>query len=172
MNNYHDSKGKFCSGDGTRPCPEGGCHYCESANKRHINPLPEGGGSITFRNDELGGRSTDQPISPATAAMVEEVIRALGLRININSTTGGKHDSPKSRHYIGKAVDINRINGIPVSPSNPYVEPLQRAFQQQPNIRENFGPAGCVKTSESGQVTTIPKLMRGHMTHIHVSGQE
>jgi hypothetical protein len=207
MNDCHDEQGRFCSGSGAVPCPNGGCrpggggsagavrHGAGGGSgtaapsgssvegggaahgrgeggtaKRRINPSPGGGGKITFVNDTPGRPSTDHEMSASTAAMIEDVAREVGLSININSTTGGKHD-PKSRHYSGRAVDINMVNGIPVSPSNPYVRTLQEAFERHPNIRENFGPGRCVKKVD-GRVLPMPKATLKHRTHIHVSGQE
>jgi hypothetical protein len=102
--------------------------------------------------------------------MIENVVRETGLSININSTTGGAH-APGSRHPGGMAVDINRINGCPVSQNNNNVQRLQDAFNQQSNILENYGPALNTRTEQGGTREDRPGQAAGHQTHIHVSGQ-
>jgi hypothetical protein len=74
-----------------------------------------------------------------------------------------------SRHNVGKAVDISRINGVRMSSgfgSDPQVTAIVRALQQkfesfEPK-RENFGPALKLKEGEPFQVG-------GHQDHIHFS---
>ena len=133
---------------------------------RNIDPLPR----ITFINDQGGADSPDQPVSDATARMIEAVVRQVGMTININSTTGGNH-APSSNHYRGKAVDIDRVDGLPVSADSDAVERLQEAFRAHPNIREHFGPFICEKTHH-GITTPRPDMAARHTTHLHVSGQE
>jgi len=142
---------------------------------RRINPFPAGpnGPQITFINDVPGGPSPDLPVSDATAEMIENVVRDTGLSININSTTGGKHEE-KSRHPLGMAVDINKICGIPANEFNWYAQALQDAFNRQNNIRENFGPTLNTKTFIDGTRavwSNRPGIFAKHQTHIHVSGQ-
>jgi RHS repeat-associated protein len=140
--------------------------------QRLINPQPAGpdGPQITFVNDVPGAPSTNLPVSDASAQMIENVVRETGLSININSTTGGAH-APGSRHPGGMAVDINRINGCPVSQNNNNVQRLQDAFNQQSNILENYGPALNTRTEQGGTREDRPGQAAGHQTHIHVSGQ-
>jgi RHS repeat-associated protein len=139
---------------------------------RLINPLPAGPGGpeITFENDVRGGPSTNLPVSDQTAEMIEQVVADTGLSININSTTGGKHET-SSAHPRGLAVDINKVSGQPLSVCNPTADLLQRAFNRHSNIRENFGPAFQTKTLEDGSRIDKPTMARSHRSHIHVSGQ-
>ena len=76
-----------------------------------------------------------------------------------------------SRHPGGMAVDINLINNCPVSQTNANVQRLQDAFNQQSNIRENYGPAVNTFTQTGGSREQRPTQAAGHPTHIHASGQ-
>ena len=152
---------------------------------RLISPRPGGPGGpvITFNNDDPNGASPNQPVTDATAAMVESAVVNSGVSsVNINSTTGGHASNPDSRHNQKKAVDINSVNGKPVpnagkgsDPCDPAADPvgdLQKAFAGEPNIRENFGPSRNEKTgTPGGPVTPRPDQAAGHGNHIHASGQ-
>jgi len=139
---------------------------------RLINSQPAGpnGPQITFNNDVRGGPSTNLAVDENFANMIETVATETGLSFNINSTRGGHH-ARTSRHYQGKACDINQINGRPVNPQNPLAKVLQDALQNQDDIRENFGPASVTKTLSNGDVQNMPQVSSQHRTHIHVSGQ-
>lgn len=143
-----------------------------NSGKRRINPLPGGpeGPRITFENDKKGGISPDQPISARTAEMIENAVRESGVNININSTTGGIH-SQNSNHFREKAVDINKVNGNPVSPGNDDAKRFQEALKANENIRENFGPDINEKT-DSGVTVPRPDQAGNHENHIHAAGQE
>ncbi|MEW9625818.1 RHS repeat-associated core domain-containing protein [Rhodanobacter geophilus] len=133
------------------------------------------GATITFTNDNPNGASPNQPVTTATAKMVENGVMNSGVQsVNINSTTGGQH-AATSNHYRGKAVDINRVNGQRVdSPANrSAVAAVQNAFRGESNIRENFGPVFQEKTLTSG-AAPVPWTQVGedHQNHIHESGQQ
>lgn len=131
--------------------------------------------TVTFKNDTPGGPSTDKPVSSSTAVMVETTLKNSGVSsANINSSTGGVHD-PKSLHGSGRAVDIDRVNGQRVSPSNSGAEAVQNAAANTANIRENFGPFMMEKTTSPGGApspVSNPSLTADHQGHIHLSGQE
>ena len=142
---------------------------------RYINPQPggPGGPTITFVNDEPRKPSPNKPVSTKTADMVEmAVVRAGVESVNINSSTGGKHDK-NSRHYQDRAVDINKINGESVKSGTRKEESerLQDAFRGDPNIRENFGPTIQEKTIGT-KTTHKDNVSETHDNHIHVSGQQ
>ncbi len=133
------------------------------------------GPTITFINDNPHGASPNQPVTTATAKMVESGVVNSGVQsVNINSTTGGRH-AATSNHPRGKAVDINRVNGMRVGdPANrSAVTDVQKSFRSEPNVRENFGPAFQEKSLTSG-ATPVPWTQVGeeHQNHIHESGQQ
>jgi RHS repeat-associated protein len=171
--------------DGRYTCANAGCTkafvdpYVAEAGSPPIDPSLQGADDfkpvrITFENDDPNGASPDQPITTETAEMIEAAVAASGVTsVNINSTTGGSH-STSSRHYQGRAADINRVDGKPVSDSSnaSAVAAVQSAFAGQENIRENFGPSGSQKTSATGtDPVPRPEQDRTHRDHIHVSGQ-
>jgi len=134
------------------------------------------GPHVTYKNDAAGETSPRQPLTAQTAGMVAAGIVDSGLSsVNINSTTGGKH-AANSRHYTGQAVDINRVNGLPVRGNAESVAAstaLQNAFRRQPNVREDFGPSFQEKTiSPFGPAAQWPSVRGGHQNHVHVSGQQ
>jgi hypothetical protein len=137
-------------------------------------PVPKDafGPHVTFVNDDPRNPSPDLPVTDATATMVEHAVVDSGLNaVNINSTTGGKH-ATHSRHYSQQGVDIDRINGRPVSPSSPDATILQNAFARQPNIYENYGPAYQTKTSMPGKSRPVPSVSEEHKRHDHFSGRK
>jgi uncharacterized protein RhaS with RHS repeats len=139
---------------------------------RLINPYPGGptGPRITFNNYVRGGPSANLSVDDKFADMIEKAAKETGMNFNINSTRGGNH-ARTSRHYQGKACDINQINGRPVNPQNPLAKVLQDALQNQDDIRENFGPFSNTKTLSNGDVNDMPQVAPHHRTHVHASGQ-
>jgi len=133
---------------------------------RYISPFPAGqsGPAITF------GPGANNMVDATFAALVEQAAIASGLSFNINFTTNGVH-APASRHYIGKACDIDRVEGQPAIASNVHAVALQSTFQNLPGIRENFGPAANTKKPGDGTVIPMPQVAADHTTHIHVSSQ-
>ncbi len=133
------------------------------------------GPTITFNNDNPHGASSNQPVATATAKMVESAVINSGAQsVNVNSTSGGQH-APASNHDLGKAVDINRVNGQRVdNPANrSAVTDVQNSFRNEPNIRENFGPAFQEKTLTSGTTpVSWTQVGADHQNHIHESGQQ
>jgi hypothetical protein len=94
--------------------------------------------------------------------------------INISATTNGKHDSPKSNHYNGTAVDINKVNGERVinAGKHPSVAADVRALQNAANnptvgvAHENYGPAGLYK---DGKPIANQNLQSEHENHIYIT---
>lgn len=69
-------------------------------------------------------------------------------RIHVTSIAGGSH-SATSRHYSGIAFDVNEINGVHVTSSNPYY----RAVMQ--------------KCRDLGATEVLGPGASGHDTHVH-----
>lgn len=130
------------------------------------------GPQITFVNDNPRNPSPNLPLTPTTARMTGAAVLQSGLdTVNINSTTGGGH-SPRSRHYGGMAVDVNRVNGQRVDADPVAAAALQNAFAAQPDIRENCGPTFQHKTPFAGGTpVAVPAVRAGHRNHIHASSQ-
>jgi hypothetical protein len=140
----------------------------------NVRPGGESGPTLRFKNDNPDNPSPDQAVHPNLAKAVEEVAAETGLDLNINSNTEGTHSSTKSRHYQGKAVDINKINGLRVDhPGNiENVKKLQEAMDKHKGMRECYGPhlQEQNRPESSGRKKT-PKMADGHKGHIHFSVQ-
>jgi hypothetical protein len=134
--------------------------------------IPDYGPHITFVNDQPKNPSPDQPVTDATARMVEHGVVDSGVRsVNLNSTTGG-HPNSSGNHPPGKAVDINNIDGYRVKYRPDLAAALQDTFARQSNIRENFGPGYQRKTLALGEKPVPwPQVKEGHTDHDHFGGQ-
>ncbi len=141
---------------------------------RKFNTRPKGeeGPTLTFDNNNTDNPSPDLAVHSDLATAVEEVAAETGLDLNINSTTGGEHSSSQSRHYQGKAVDINKINGLPVDhPDNiENVKKLQGAMSKHKGMRECFGPHLQEQIKNKGREKK-PGMTGGHKGHIHFAVQ-
>jgi hypothetical protein len=142
---------------GSAPTPENG---------RYIDPL-----TVEF------APGADLPLTPATAEMVSDAIREFGVPVYISETTFPRAGS--SFHSVGKAVDISRIEidgmllRLTDSRTLSKATQLQEIFAQNPNIRENFGPAFNQRVWQQGHApvpTKDPRVIEAHRNHIHVSG--
>lgn len=85
-------------------------------------------------------------------------------KIHIKATTNGNH-SPKSNHSRKTAVDISRINDVPLilmngGNGNEQTAALQLAFESQPYRRENYGPSLKHRLG-------LPYNVSKHKDHIH-----
>ncbi len=113
--------------------------------------------------------SANQEVSQKLIDAVKDALDVASQSVNITSihikaTTNGSH-ATSSNHYKKLAVDISRINGIPLITmgANSIVTTFQNALDQVTGRRENFGPA--FKHKLGSVVTNIS----GHADHIHFS---
>jgi hypothetical protein len=93
------------------------------------------------------GVSSDRAVAPQIISALEFALNSLNVasiskinRLFISTTSNGAHN-PKSNHYINKAIDISRINGVKMKEMTDLsmVSALQNAFERYWDIRENFG---------------------------------
>lgn len=73
-----------------------------------------------------------------------------GYHFHVTSIAGSSH-SRRSRHYLGTAFDVNRINGVPIRSNSPYWREFIRKCEAM-GATETLGPGD-----------------RGHSTHIHLA---
>ena len=118
-------------------------------------------------------------MSPAVENYVKDVLLASGATsANISATTNGKHD-PKSYHYDGQAVDINKVNGRSVKEASSDVKfGAQIALVQNTAnnksigvAHENYGPGGLFKDGRqlNGKQGPNVPLQSQHDNHIHLT---
>ncbi|MBW1297807.1 hypothetical protein [Aquimarina litoralis] len=92
--------------------------------------------------------------------------------IYIKTTTNGKH-SPTSNHKNGTAIDISRINGVKMilatGSSIEQIKELQKALDNVPDVRENFGPHFKHKYFKEYDTWDYNYNVSGHKDHIHFS---
>ncbi len=124
--------------------------------------------SITF-GVTADGEGAQKTVSKRLITALTQALELASVYVEINSinvfaTTNGTHTSPKSNHYKGLALDISKINGIPIIllGLDEKVIRLQGAFEAVPNRRENFGPVLKLKLG-------LPWAIGGHQDHIHFS---
>jgi len=92
--------------------------------------------------------------------------------INISSTTNHPSNAKRSAHTVGRAFDINVINGIHVSKTNPYVDVMQNIILNTPGWMEDYGPLIIERMYPDGPVLApwARDIPGGHDDHIHVYG--
>jgi hypothetical protein len=141
----------------------------------------EAHGSITHVNDDPRGADPNQPVDARLADAIETAVEDTGFDINVNSTTGGQHQTG-GPHYDGRAADINRVNGRSVAdPANrDAVRQLQESLASQPGVNQILGPAlsGAVVNGQIQQYDLsrmqgaerlrFQRLIDAHRDHIHV----
>ena len=136
--------------------------------KRLINAQ---NGKITFVNDDKNASSPNLPVSGHLAKMIEQAVTSTGLKVNINSTTGGNH-AARSFHQFGMAVDINSINDKRIDDPGNFtaVRRFQQFISQHQDVSECFGPFINIR-KKSGQVIQKPEMKQKHLNHLHISSQ-
>ncbi len=94
--------------------------------------------------------------------------------INISSTTNHPSNATRSAHTVengARAIDISRINNVPVSKTDPYSHALQQAIGRVPGWLENYGPS-IIQKMYNGAAISAPwarEIKGGHYDHIHYS---
>ena len=96
--------------------------------------------------------------------------------LNISSTTnhGWTKTTPHIVEHGARALDINYINGIHVSPTDQYSSVLQNIIKNTPGYLENYGPSIINKiidgkAQEAPWARSPSTATDSHLRHIHVS---
>jgi hypothetical protein len=149
----------------------------------HAGPTRVHAGEIGLIYGPNQGGKGRLSISKASAHGINEnlwaclkiAVDALGLSLNINSIDTGQH-VPTSRHYDGRAVDINHIGtagadrgSLPqTTASNPHAVALLRFLVDNGFVagHEN-GPHAAVLLGPIGSKWNATDV--DHATHMHVS---
>jgi hypothetical protein len=138
----------------------------------------------THRSYQVIWSAADNPNTRVQARVMKvlhEIADVAGVGLQLSS---GLRPGDKSNHGVGRAVDVNAINGVDVGTGPltnpaavPLVEKVQAAARAHPEVRENFGPAGLWKSPRRGKnqldfndgSPRRTKLQGDHMDHIHIS---
>ena len=160
-------------------------NYIYQGTKQYIpNPLVLTNGdqiTVTFISNTSDQVSSNQKIAVDVIDGMKFALQQANSNLTINEkitsiniycTTNGKH-STSSNHYSATAVDISRINGNKMSVTgvtNQIIE-LQKAMDNYPNVRENFGPYFKHKTYLDGTRDNSYSVP-GHKDHIHFSTRQ
>jgi hypothetical protein len=136
--------------------------------------------SVNFGSTFSDGKSAEKAVSPLLTEILQNSIANANhilppnqkiTSIEIKSTTNGTHIR-SSNHTKKTAIDISKINDVEIiqQSTTAIVPVFQQALDQEPYIRENFGPAFKHKTFADGSKDNNFKVP-GHFDHIHISVQ-
>lgn len=117
----------------------------------------------------------DRQVDPELLLYFQQIMAQAyenGIRsVQISSTSNHPSNAKKSLHTIGKAFDMNYVNGIHVSTKNSFAKTMQEIIQRTEGWRENYGPH-IIQKMDHGAAIPAPwarKVGKGHYDHIHVS---
>ncbi|MEO5341655.1 MAG: hypothetical protein H7837_14270 [Magnetococcus sp. MYC-9] len=144
-------------------------HSCENCRPIDTRPGGKNGPKVSFDPGIKNNVNAD------LAHIIEAVARGTGKNLNISSMAGGDH-AKDSDHYQGKAVDINRIDGVHVqkrskdgkTKADVDAKTVQDAFGAYGSVEKNYGPA-YQKEYKKGKWEPAPKQGAAHQNHIHIS---
>lgn len=118
--------------------------------------------NLDFKNIGQGNPSKDN-INTTLLSDIDNAARAAGVKVDITTAVSGHKKG--TRHEYGNAVDIAKINGMPVSLSNK---------EDAEKLVDELIKLGYTKNSEN---SSTPKSVLtfgfpGHNDHVHVSNTE
>lgn len=118
-----------------------------------------------FENIGLGTPLKDK-INPSLLADIDKAAKSSNIKVSITTAVSG-HDTG-SRHEVGNAVDIAKINGVGIlSLENAKKMGIYDAIN---NFVNELVKMGYIKNSESGNDKAVLTFgFKGHDNHIHVS---
>jgi hypothetical protein len=101
-----------------------------ATNNGHVISL----GEAFFIANDYYRTSTFGHVGATNVFLNEDMLKGMwrlnlqdGYGFQVTAIAGGLHSTPTSRHYFGKAFDVDFINGVKVTASNPYF----RAFMSR-----------------------------------------
>ena len=138
--------------------------------KKNINEAPVKVNSLLYSNTKfenigLGTPSTDK-INPSLLADIDKAAKTANVNVSITTAVSG-HDTG-SRHEVGNAVDIAKINGIGILS----LENAKKMgiYDKINSFVNELVKMGYIKNSESGNDKAVLTFgFKGHDNHVHVS---
>ena len=118
--------------------------------------------NVDFKDGVVkGSYPSKDTINVALLQDIEKAAKMAGVQVDITTAISG-HESLPSRHPSGNAVDISRINGKAVSPSNNTdANKLVQALVSMGYTKNQEGSANPKAVLTFG--------VKGHDNHVHVS---
>lgn len=118
--------------------------------------------NVDFKDRVVGNSTpTKDTINTALLQDIQTAAKSVGLQVDITTAVSG-HKNQKSRHMSGNAVDISKINGKPVRPSN------RKDADKLVNALVQMGYTKNVENS-SNPKSILTFGFKGHDNHIHIS---
>lgn len=140
--------------------------------KKNINEAPVKVNPLLYSNikfeDYVVGLSapSKDKINPSLLSDIEKAAKSANVKVSITTAVSG-HDTG-SRHEVGNAVDISKINGISIlSLDNAKKKNIYNSIN---NFVNELVKMGYTKNSESGNDKAVLTFgFKGHDNHVHVS---
>ena len=140
--------------------------------KKNINEAPVKVNPLLYSNtkfeDYVVGSSapSKDKINPSLLSDINKAAKSANINVSITTAVSG-HDRG-SRHEVGNAVDIAKINGIGILS----LENAKKMgiYDKINNFVNELVKMGYVKNSESGNDKAVLTFgFKGHDNHVHVS---
>jgi len=138
---------------------------------------------VTWKNDDPN-KPDPKPddVKPQTRETVEN-LRTNNPALDSISVNSGKRDGDpnKDPHADGRAVDINKVNGIPVKDlgkaqgeegerARKAAKNMEEQAKNNPNVNQVIGPdGGWKRNGDRWDPITDAKLLNGHKDHYHIN---
>lgn len=140
--------------------------------KKNINEAPVKVNPLLYSNikfeDYVVGLSTPSKdkINPTLLSDIDKAAKSANVKVSITTAVSG-HDTG-TRHEVGNAVDIAKINGVGIlSLENAKTKNIYNSIN---NFVNELVKMGYTKNSESGNDKAVLTFgFKGHDNHVHVS---
>jgi hypothetical protein len=96
-----------------------------STARQNIVDVANGSAARTSTFSHVGATNVNLDRNMLMAMIYMEVWDGFSFRVT--ALAGSRHGSANSAHYRGKALDVDRINGMPVNASNPFYTAFESA---------------------------------------------
>ncbi|MDQ7836767.1 MAG: hypothetical protein RDU24_15415, partial [Humidesulfovibrio sp.] len=167
----------------------GGTEVRGEVSKEVLDPVPppeKASAEVTWKNDVPNREPTHQDLEQKTRDSVEN-LRKGNPELDSLNVNSGKREVGTGPHTEGRAVDINKINGVSVgelaAPKTPEAERARKAAEnmvaqakKDPNVNQVLGPSGCWGRDKFQRWRSLDpnddrdrSLIEGHRDHYHIN---
>lgn len=139
---------------------------------------------VTWKNDEANRDPTHKGLEPQTRETVEKM-RTEVPKLESFNVNSGKREGETGPHAEGRAVDINKVNGIPVRDlekaqgqdgdrARQAAKNMEEQAKKDPNVNQVIGPDGGWNKVGRDKIEPIPpkenkELLDRHKDHYHIN---